>query len=123
MAWLSVSGCGSAIDRSLRHHEIAMARAVALSFFVGLAAGCAWQWLNRRDLVDRFGAVAWMAIAVGIMMLLPGDAVGLDGRGIATVLGLVAGNVLLEWWLRLPASRDRFEESLPRPMTGGRRVP
>ncbi|HJQ05414.1 MAG TPA: hypothetical protein VJ872_08220 [Nocardioides sp.] len=114
---------GSAIDHSFQHHHITAAGAVTAAFLVGALAGCAWQWLNRRDLVDRFVPLVMIAIGVGVLALLSKDAVDLDEPAAAMLSGLVAGNVLLEWWLRLPANRDRFEESLPRPMTGGTRVP
>ncbi|MCL2542830.1 MAG: hypothetical protein FWE71_10290 [Nocardioidaceae bacterium] len=107
VVWI-VTAAGSAIVSSTGHGPTA--RRIALACFVGLLAGCVWQWLNRRDLVDRFVVLSWLAVAaIAFVALWPGDG-SIDGDGAATAFGVLAGNVLLEWWLRLPAQRSRYGE-------------
>lgn len=118
---------GGSLWRSMDHAG-SPARAAAVTFFVGVAGGGAWQWLNRRDLVDRFVTVAWIGVVWMVLALLPFAKTSVDGAVAATGFGLIAGNVLLEWWLRLPSQGDRCDRpdsttpaatsSLPAPAGG-----
>lgn len=74
---------------------------LALSFYLGVLGGLAWQGLNRVDFVDRF--VGW-AVLLAVVMLVPLLASGsahVDGaEGAWSVPGVIVGVVLAEGWMR-----------------------
>jgi len=112
-AWTATYG-GASVWQSMQHAGASVSRTAAVTFFIGLVGGVAWQWLNRRDLVDRFAILAMLGVAGCALSLLPSDAATIDVRVIAPSFGVLAGTVLLEWWLRLPSQRERYSEVEPR---------
>jgi hypothetical protein len=99
---------GGSIWQTMSHHHVATVRMVGVTGLVGVLGGCVWQWLNRRDLVDRFSIVAMLLLAGLVLSVLPIGATDIDVRSVAPSFGLLVGNVLTEWWLRLPRQRERY---------------
>ena len=74
---------------------------VALSFFLGVVGGLAWQGLNRVDFVDRFLGWALLLVAVMLLSLLASEPSDLGrAEGAWSLPGVVAGVVLAEGWMR-----------------------
>jgi hypothetical protein len=74
---------------------------MALSFYLGVLGGAAWQSLNRCDFIDRF--VGWAAL-LAVLMLLPlfasGSAEPNGAQGAWSFPGVIVGVVLAEGWMR-----------------------
>ena len=65
----------------------------------GAVLGAIWQLVDRRDLTKRLTAAAVLFIIAGLLQALTGD-VFTEMPGLFTGIGLVAGLVLTEQWLR-----------------------
>ncbi|MFC7597539.1 hypothetical protein ACFQU3_19645 [Terrabacter sp. GCM10028922] len=70
----------------------------------GMAIGSLWQLLDRRDLAKRLTVPALFVVIGGLLQAATGD-VSAQVQGMVTGLGLVAGLVLAEQWLRRSDSR------------------
>ena len=65
----------------------------------GAVLGAIWQLVDRRDLTKRLTVAAVLFIIAGLLQALTGD-VFTEMPGLFTGIGLVAGLVLTEQWLR-----------------------
>ena len=74
---------------------------MALSFYLGVVGGLAWQRLNRVEFVDRFVGWAVLLVAVMLLPLIASDSSGVSrAEGAWSLPGVVAGVVLAEGWMR-----------------------
>lgn len=65
----------------------------------GVALGAIWQLVDRRDLTKRLTVAAVLVVLGGLLHAVTGDLFT-EMPGLFTGIGLVAGLVLTEQWLR-----------------------
>jgi hypothetical protein len=65
----------------------------------GAVLGAIWQLVDRRDLTKRLTVAAVLFVMTGLLQAVTGD-VFTQMPGLITGIGLVAGLVLTEQWLR-----------------------
>jgi peptidoglycan/LPS O-acetylase OafA/YrhL len=65
----------------------------------GAVMGAIWQLVDRRDLTKRLTVAAVLFVVAGLLQAVTGD-VFTEVPGVFTGIGLVAGLVLAEQWLR-----------------------
>lgn len=91
------------------------------SFLLGLAAGAAWQLVNRRDLASRLlllSVLAGIGVTVALVSRSPLDWSDMDTSGlyaIGLLLGLVWTEHLLRWQEVRTSSRRPASPSATRP--------
>jgi hypothetical protein len=74
---------------------------MALSFYLGVLGGLAWQRLNRVEFVDRF--IGWAVLLVAVMLLpllAPDSSEASSTEGAWALPGVITGVVLAEGWMR-----------------------
>jgi 4-hydroxybenzoate polyprenyltransferase len=103
-AWLVAAAAVSIAEifaPDLNHAGLHSPLVIALSFYLGVLGGLAWQRLNRVDLVDRFVGWAMLLAAVMLLPLLASGSVEFGGEdGAWSLPGVVVGVVLAEGWMR-----------------------
>ena len=103
-AWLVAAAAVSSAQTfapDLIHAGLHRPLVMALSFYLGVLGGLAWQRLNRVEFVDRFVGWALLLVAVMLLPLLAPDSSEVSrAEGAWSLPGVVAGVVLAEGWMR-----------------------